>query len=257
MKRAKPGSDTTAPHPKGDAAQPRLHRCAICGREFPMSQLRSHHSVRQGVSDLIRQDHPGWREGQYICLEDNSRYRRKHLEELLEEERGELSDLDRAVIHSLDTNAIMAQNPEDLIEETETFGERMADHVATFGGSWTFILLFSFVLVAWMALNSAELARRPFDPYPFILLNLVLSTLAAIQAPVIMMSQKRQESKDRVRAENDYKVNLKAELEIRQLHEKIDSQMSAQWERLSELQRLQIEALEAATPAQPKQDDSQ
>ncbi len=107
-------------------------------------------------------------------------------------------------------------------EERLTLGERVADRVASFGGSWTFISIFGVVLVAWMAVNAWLLAQHPFDPYPFILLNLVLSCLAAIQAPVIMMSQNRQASKDRLKADLDYEVNLKAELEVAQLHSKID-----------------------------------
>ena len=119
---------------------------------------------------------------------------------------------------------------------------------AAFGGSWTFILSFCAVLVVWMALNMTAWLFNTFDPYPFILLNLVLSCIAALQAPVIMMSQKRQETKDRLRAENDYKINLKAELEIRQLHEKIDHQLARQWERLAEMQQIQIELLEERIP---------
>jgi len=120
----------------------------------------------------------------------------------------------------------------------------MADHVAAFGGSWTFILSFCGLLVIWMLLNVTGVLFKIFDPYPFILLNLVLSCLAALQAPIIMMSQRRQESKDRLRGENDYRVNLKAELEIRQLHEKIDHHLAHQWERLAEMQQIQIEMLE-------------
>jgi len=109
--------------------------------------------------------------------------------------------------------------------------------------------------VIWIALNSVLLLRRPFDPYPFILLNLVLSCLAAIQAPVIMMSQNRQESKDRLRSQHDYRVNLKAELEIRQLHDKIDHLLSHQWERLVEIQQIQIDLLSELAPLRGKGKD--
>ena len=126
----------------------------------------------------------------------------------------------------------------------------MSDRLASFGGSWTFIGLFFAILVLWMAFNIAVIAQVQFDPYPFILLNLVLSCLAAIQAPIIMMSQKRQEAKDRMRSENDYRVNLKAELEIRHLHEKIDHMLTRQWERLAEMQQIQLEIMQevAARP---------
>lgn len=219
--------------------------CGVCGKTFATHELRPVRAIRPGILALMHEDHADLPEDGHVCRDDLARYRRLYLEDLLEEERGELSELDREVIESFETGEILAQNPEDEIEETETFGERMADHVAGFGGSWTFIISFMLVLVGWIALNSHYLEARPFDPYPFILLNLVLSCIAAVQAPIIMMSQKRQESKDRLRSENDYQVNLKAELEIRQLHERLDYQMARQWEKLAELQRLQIEYLEA------------
>ena len=114
-------------------------------------------------------------------------------------------------------------NPNEVADEQETFGERVADGVARFGGSWYFIFAFGSVLLVWVVINTLLIfGKEPFDPYPFILLNLFLSMLAAIQAPVIMMSQNRQDSRDRIRSELDYQVNLKAELEIMQLHDKFD-----------------------------------
>ena len=136
-------------------------------------------------------------------------------------------------------------------DERRTFGQRVSDRIATFGGSWTFILSFFAFLVVWMAINVAIGLTQAFDPYPFILLNLVLSCLAAIQAPIIIMSQKRQEARDRLRAENDYRVNLKAELEIRHLHEKIDHLLTKQWERLAEIQQIQLELLQELTARRP------
>lgn len=227
--------------------------CSICGKSFRMPDLRPVRAIRPGILALMREDHADLPEDGHVCRDDLARYRRLYLEDLLEEERGELSELDREVIESFETGEILAQNPEEEIQEKETFGERMADHVAGFGGSWTFIISFMLVLVGWIALNSHFIAARPFDPYPYILLNLVLSCIAAVQAPIIMMSQKRQESKDRLRSENDYQVNLKAELEIRQLHERLDYQMARQWEKLAELQRLQIEYLEARNDGEDEQ----
>lgn len=178
--------------------------------------------------------------------------RARYVEDLMEAERGELSSLDREVIDSLAKGEVITQSLSEAIVEKSTFGERAADRVATFGGSWTFILIFCGILFFWMALNITGLLFKVFDPYPFILLNLVLSSLAAVQAPVIMMSQRRQETKDRLRAENDYRINLKAELEIRQLHEKIDHQMAHQWNKLAELQQIQIDLLEDAAHANRK-----
>jgi uncharacterized membrane protein len=126
-----------------------------------------------------------------------------------------------------------------------TFGQRLADKVAAFGGSWTFIIIFAVILLAWVSLNTLILARHsnPFDPYPYILLNLFLSMLAAIQAPVILMSQNRQGVKDRLDAAHDYEVNLKAELEILSLHEKIDELREMKWAELIAMQQEQIRLL--------------
>ncbi|MEE3071923.1 MAG: DUF1003 domain-containing protein [Pseudomonadota bacterium] len=201
-------------------------------------------AVRPGVSRLIEAAHPGWAEGAYICQEDLSAARRAYVEALLEEERGELGEIDRQVVAALSAHQLVTQNIAEEAPARMTLGDRVADRVAAFGGSWTFILGFLAVLILWMGVNVAHVFQKPFDPYPFILLNLVLSSLAALQAPVIMMSQRRQEQKDRLRAENDYRVNLKAELEIRQLHEKIDHQLAHQWEKLAELQKIQIDLLE-------------
>lgn len=218
--------------------------CHICGKSYPASKMRPWISVRPGVSELIAHDAPGWSDGKLICKPDLTRFRRQYVEQLLTDERGELDELDKQVINSMEAGDFVSRNPENEIERKSTFGERIADKVAEFGGSWTFIISFAAVLAAWITLNIVGLSAAPFDPYPFILLNLVLSCVAAMQAPVIMMSQRRQETKDRLRAENDYRVNLKAELEIRQLHEKIDHQLAHQWQKLAKLQQIQIELLE-------------
>ncbi len=216
--------------------------CLVCGKSFRRTDLVSWASARPRVSELITADHPDWGEGKYICHADLAAYRRRYVETLLEDERGELGELERQVVDSIESGEPIAELEDE--EDVVGFGERMADRVAVFGGSWAFIVGFIFVLAAWMTLNVIGLMAQPFDPYPFILLNLVLSCLAALQAPVIMMSQRRQEAKDRRRAENDYKVNLKAELEIRHLHEKIDHQLARQWERLAEMQQIQIDLLD-------------
>lgn len=218
--------------------------CHVCGGTFPRRRLRPWISVRPGVSELIGRDAPDWGDGCFICIDDLATYRRRYVENLLEDERGELGALERDVLDSLEQGLTVSQNPAEMLRDRLSFGERMADRVAAFGGSWTFILAFAAVISLWIAVNLVGLLSAPFDPYPFILLNLVLSCLAAIQAPIIMMSQGRQEAKDRLRAENDYRVNLKAELEIRQLHEKIDHQLARQWERLAEMQQIQIDLLE-------------
>lgn len=218
--------------------------CHVCGNSFPLTALHPWLSVRPGLSALIEVESPHWSEGCFICQTDLARFRRLYVERMLEDERGELSSLDKTVLDSLETGTILSRHLEPGLDDRLTFGERMADRVARFGGSWPFILIFLAVLMAWIGTNVAGVLRTPFDPYPFILLNLVLSCIAALQAPIIMMSQRRQETKDRLRGENDYSVNLKAELEIRQLHEKIDHQLAHQWQRLVEMQQIQIEMLE-------------
>ena len=219
------------------------HICGVCGKSFPARQLVPAAAVRENLAELIRRDHPHWAAGSAICRTDLSRYSAKYVEAVLQSERGELSTLEHEVLASLRDHETLATNIDAESDRERTFGERLADRIASFGGSWTFLILFGLFLVAWIVTNSLVLYWRPVDPYPFILLNLVLSCLAAIQAPVIMMSQNRQEAKDRLRSEHDYQVNLKAELEIRHLHEKLDHLLSHQWERLVEIQQVQLQLL--------------
>ncbi len=219
-------------------------RCLICGRAGTAANpLSGWAAVRPGISSLIAAKHPGWGEDSFICREDLAPFRRALVEKLLADERGELGALERRVIDSLEHGIPVSRSPAEALAATR-LPDRLSDQLAALGGSWGFLIGFFVVLIAWMALNVTGWLVRPFDPYPFILLNLVLSCLAAIQAPVILMSQRRQEAKDRQRAEDDYAVNLKAELEIRHLNEKIDHQLARQWERLAELQEIQIEMLE-------------
>ena len=139
---------------------------------------------------------------------------------------------------------LVTRNVNELLDSKMTFGERIADRVASFGGSWTFIIIFGVILFGWMAINSIELLWKPFDPFPFIFLNLILSCLAAIQAPIIMMSQNRQSIKDRLHAELDFQVNLKAEIAIQSLHRKMDELREYQFQELEVYQQEQIRRLE-------------
>jgi len=217
--------------------------CAVCGRRLTPREAVPAPAVRNSLSELILRDHPNWSADAFICPADLSRYRGEYVESMLASERGELTSIEQEVVESLRQHEILATNVDAEFEQTWTFGEKVADRIAEFGGSWTFLIAFGVFLMIWIVVNSLVLYWRPVDPYPFILLNLILSCLAAIQAPVIMMSQNRQEAKDRARSQHDYQVNLKAELEIRHLHEKIDHLLSHQWERLVEIQQLQLELL--------------
>ena len=218
--------------------------CAVSGKVLPHRAIVNLDSIHPNVADRIRRDYPDLPPDAVISKDVLAQYRTKIVEELLKEEIGELSDLEHRVAHALATSGHLAENIEEQFARKRTFGEQLSDGLATFGGSWTFIIFFGTVLLVWIIINVWQGAHTAFDPYPFILLNLVLSCLAAIQAPIIMMSQKRQETKDRMRSLNDYQVNLKAELEIRQLHEKIDHLLNRQWQRLLEIQQLQMQTME-------------
>jgi uncharacterized membrane protein len=226
---------------KDDRKQRRT--CAVCGKTFATGDVMAGAVIRQAVVEEIQRDHPDWSPDQFICLADLATYRGKYVHSLLESEKGELTSLEQDVLRSLREHELLSSNVDAELEQEWTYGERLADKLATFGGSWSFLIVFGVFLSLWILMNSLVLIWRPVDPYPFILLNLVLSCLAAIQAPIIMMSQNRQEAKDRQRARHDYQVNLKAELEIRQLHEKLDHLLSHQWERLVEIQEVQLELL--------------
>jgi len=200
--------------------------------------------IREGIFNLIKSNFPDFEQDSFITIVELNQYRRLYLTSLITQEKGEIAVIDKNVMEAIKNNSILSENIQDEIEAELTFGQRLADKVAAFGGSWTFIItFFSFILV-WMIINIWFLATRPFDPFPFILLNLILSCLAAIQAPIIMMSQNRQEQKDRQRGEHDYKINLKAELEIKLLSEKIDHLLIHQSKKLLEIQEVQTDYLE-------------
>jgi len=227
-----------------EAIASRKVNCQICGRAFLPQNGAIGDNVRPSLAEFIKTHHPNWDPHHFICFADLGAFRRDYVKHTLECEIGELTTLDHEVIESLREHEVLTENIEKQFERKLTFGEHLSDKIAEFGGSWKFIITFGSVIAVWIVLNVLLLLNRSFDPYPFILLNLILSCLAALQAPVIMMSQNRAEARDRLRAENDYKVNLKAELEIRHLHEKIDHLLRKQYNRLFEIQQIQIELLE-------------
>jgi uncharacterized membrane protein len=200
--------------------------------------------IREPIFELIKKEYPVFTKNCYIRQNEIEKFRKIHLENLIKQERGNFDILDKEVIQAISNKDVISDNIESDLEKNLSFGQRIADKVAVFGGSWTFIFIFGLFLILWMIINVWLMAKRPFDPYPFILLNLILSTLAAIQAPIIMMSQNRQEDKDRKRGESDYKINLKAELEVKLLHEKVDYLILSQNKRLLEMQEIQTDYLE-------------
>ncbi|MFT3730892.1 MAG: DUF1003 domain-containing protein [Hyphomicrobium sp.] len=225
----------------GKATKPKL-ACALTGKELSRSNLVSLAAVMPLLVERIRKDYPDLKDDAYVARKELDRYRSLYVMELLRAESGDLSEIEAQVARSLATHETLSENVEDEFGADRTIGERLSDILAEFGGSWSFLIVFSGFLAVWMLYNSYK-AGSAFDPYPYILLNLILSTIAAVQAPIIMMSQKRQEAKDRLRSLNDYRVNLKAELEIRHLHEKIDHLINKQWQRLAEIQELQLEKI--------------
>jgi uncharacterized membrane protein len=218
--------------------------CQICKKQKKPSEIIPAELVSQPVSDTIKKNYPDWTNDGYICLSDLNHFRALHVKNVLETEKGELSSLENQVMKSLEEHEILSKNINEEFDQKLTLGEKLADKMAVGAGSWRFIIGFAIILIIWISLNSVILLWKPFDPYPFILLNLVLSCIAAIQAPIILMSQNREEAKDRLRSEHDYRVNLKAELEIRHLHEKMDHLLMNQWQRLLEIQEIQIDLME-------------
>lgn len=217
-------------------------KSAISGIEYSDTEKVSCKIISKSIYDLMKEEHPSLKERDFIASKELNLYREKYIANYLTKGIGELSVLESKVMSSFNENQLIVNKLEDE-SSAITFGQKIADKVASFGGSWTFIIAFGIFILIWIASNIYLLANKGFDPYPFILLNLILSCLAALQAPVIMMSQNRQEEKDRERAKNDYMINLKSELEIRMLHEKLDHLMLHQQQELIEIQKVQIEMM--------------
>jgi uncharacterized membrane protein len=218
-------------------------KCDICHKEFSPEELISGHGIRHEIENLIIEDFPQWNDLKLICKNDFNNYRDKYISRIISDESDTIKELERAVLDSINKNELIAENVNRSLVMRMKIGDRVADTIASFGGSWKFIIIFFLVFFGWIVLNSYLIIVKPFDPYPFILMNLILSCIAAIQAPIIMMSQNRQEQKDRIRSENDYKVNLKSEIEIRTLHEKVDHLLLDQWSKMMKIQEIQIEIL--------------
>jgi uncharacterized membrane protein len=221
----------------------KLALCQICKQEKRMRDLLPAEVLRPSLAHFIEGRYAAWSPEGFICLSDLNRFRTEYVKQVLEAEVGEISALENDVLASLRERELLSTNIDAELDARETFGERLSDKIAAFGGSWKFVIVFFSLLLAWVTANSLLLVSPPFDPFPFILLNLLLSTLAAVQAPMILMSQNRMEARDRLRSENDYKINLKAELEIRHLHEKLDHLVKQQWQRLVEIQQIQLELM--------------
>lgn len=215
---------------------------SISNKEFPLFEKVSGVLIKDPILSLIQKEYPFFNSDSMLALSELNFFREQYITSYLEREINEISSIERKVIQSLKEEKSLVTEIEDA-PDSRTYGQIVADKVADFGGSWTFIISFMFFLFGWIIINVVVLVDKGFDPYPFILLNLILSCIAALQAPVIMMSQNRQEEKDRERSKKDFMINLKSELEIRMLHEKLDHLIMHQQQELIEIQKIQIDMM--------------
>ena len=215
---------------------------AISGISFNENEKIYGRAIHDPILGLIKKEYPDFNAEDCISINELNVYRQKYISNYLSTEIGALSAMEKNVISSLKEDKSIVSIVEEE-EEARNLGQKVADKVADFGGSWTFIISFVVFITIWIASNVYIFLNKGFDPYPFILLNLILSCVAALQAPVIMMSQNRQEEKDRNRAKKDFMINLKSELEIRLIHDKIDHLIMHQQQELIEIQKVQIEMM--------------
>jgi uncharacterized membrane protein len=215
--------------------------CQVCKREKRPDEVMPAELVGEPLVELIRLRCPNWSSAGFICLPDLNRLRMEYVEDVIEKEKGELSSLDEQVLQSIAEQTLLTENINLQFDHRRTLWDRGAEKAAEFFGSWGFLLSFGIVLVLWLAINGAQMLGHWFDPYPFDLLKLGLATVAAIQAPTILMTQNRQKAKDRLRAEQEYRVSLKAEMEIRHLNAKMDVLLTRWWPRLRTIERMQLE----------------
>src|ERR1700736_1312213 len=209
--------------------------CQICQKPKSPTDGQIAEVIRPSLLECIKKHHPEWDGTGFVCFDDIGNCRKEYVKEVLQDELGELSALDEEVVESLRQHEIVSSDIEKQFERKLTFGERLSDRIAEFGGSWKFLISFGAVIFVWIGANIVLLATKPFDPYPFILLNLILSCLAAVQAPVIMMSQNRAEARDRLASDLDYKINLKAELQIQEIRAQIDKINKQEMKKFNEL----------------------
>ena len=216
----------------------------LSGKKFPLSERIHIGAVRANIYALMFRDHPNLSGEGYISLRELAVYREQYITEVLSKQIGQIGEVQRTVIDAMENETLLSEKLARGDDAELTSAQRLADRVASFGGSWTFISACGVCIFCWITLNIFFLRNVGFDPYPFILLNLILSCIAALQAPIIMMSQNRQEEKDRERAKKDYMINLKSEMEIRILHEKLDHLIIHQQQELLEIQRVQMEMMD-------------
>ncbi|GEO59128.1 DUF1003 domain-containing protein [Companilactobacillus bobalius] len=217
--------------------------CVICGNRFTITEGLFLRDLSDLLKEQVIQTNKYAKESSFICLKDLQKLRIDRMQKTIDQDLKIDHQMSDQLQKELEKDTYVIKNINDTVYGKRTRGQKMADAVAKFGGSWQFIITFSIIIILWMTINVLHLFGISFDPYPFILLNLFLSCVAALQAPIIMMSQNRQADRDRFDSENDYRTNTKSEMEIRVLHEKMDQLNEVQWPHILDIQKMQIEVL--------------
>lgn len=217
--------------------------CAICGNRFTIMEGLFLRDLSDLLKEQVLKTNSFAKESSFVCLKDLQSLRLEHMQAIIDQDLKIDQEMNDKLKKEMAKDTYVITNINETMFGKRTTGQKLADAVAKFGGSWGFIITFTIILIVWMTINVVHLFGVNFDPYPFILLNLFLSCVAAVQAPIIMMSQNRQADRDRVDSENDYKTNTKSEMEIRILHEKVDQLNEVQWPHILDMQKMQIEVL--------------
>lgn len=217
--------------------------CLVCGKEFHLIDGMFLADLDSRIRGHIRHDHPRATPHAFICNDDLLQYRLNSIDRFIKNDLKHNQKLNNKLTKKINNKDYKITDVNYVLKNQLSLGDRVADTVARFGGSWTFIFIFSGIMIAWMLVNGLQLFGIHFDPYPFVLLNLFLSTVAALQAPLIMMSQNRASDRDRMNSENDYHVNQRSEEEIRMLHAKMDHLIQTEWPNLLETQKMQFQML--------------
>ncbi|MHA8137790.1 DUF1003 domain-containing protein [Lactobacillaceae bacterium Scapto_B20] len=220
-----------------------MEKCVVDGRKYPVIEGLYLYELDRPLYNQIVHDHPKANKDNFICNHHLLNYRVARIDQMIHSDYVRNQKINRKLTKALQSDNYEVTDVNKILRDSLTFGERVSDAVARFGGSWPFIGIFAFILIGWMFLNVTHLFGLNFDPYPFILLNLFLSCIAAVQAPIIMMSQNRSADRDRMDAENDFHVNLKSEHELRILHAKLDHLNQSQFPHAVEISKLQLEML--------------
>jgi uncharacterized membrane protein len=218
--------------------------CQICKAPKPLNQVIRGALVSEAMVPLIQQRYPDWSPNGFICFSDLKRFQSQFVAADLPTGPRHINTLEPEVLASVQGQEILSANLNVEFNQQLSWRDRLTDRLTVFCGGWRFLISFTVMMIIWVLMNSLVLIWRPFDPYPFIFLNLIFSCMSSIQAPIILMSQNRQDAKDRLRAEHDYRISLKSELELHRLQEKIDHLLLHHSEQLFEIQALQKELLQ-------------